>query len=299
MEGYINLYESFEGACEFLQKPKLLRWMSRPFKHGLGFFWSYFCYRVTGTPLKLTSRIFTGDQLSIPIPAGLDLYPTGVKSHDSELRLVRYILSSVNTGDIVIDAGAHLGYYRLVLAACVGDTGKVIAFEPGASIARYLDRNAGGVKQIQTVQAMLSDEDGNSSYLEFPILYSEFNTGVTDAHPDFPRQRRTVQAYSLDGYCNTHEIQPVFLKIDVEGGEHAVLRGAVKTMSSLSSIAIEIRKDEYDELYAPVDRLLKESGYKSYRIADDGSLVQLGDLRDYIALLPLESDNIVFCKESP
>jgi len=292
-----TLADAFHDARAFVQKSKLRRWAGKPFRHGFGFFWSYLCYPLLGKSLSVHCWIFTGDRMYVPLPAGLELYLTGVKSHDSELRLAQYILSQIKSGDSVVDAGAHIGYYSIVLAACVGTSGKVIAFEPGQTVSEFLKRNTAPKSQVCVQQVMLSDMQGELPFYEFPLLYSEYNSGIKDTHHGIPYRERAVKTTTLDIYCQEHEVQPVFIKVDVEGGELQVLKGAAQTLVSTKSVAIEIRKDDFDRLYAPVLDLLRDSGFAPFRINHDGTLTVLSDLKTYISELALESDNIVFQKE--
>jgi FkbM family methyltransferase len=57
---------------------------------------------------------------------------------DEEIRFVRGVL---RPGDIAIDAGAHIGFFTMHMAACVGPTGKVYAFEPLDANADLLERS--------------------------------------------------------------------------------------------------------------------------------------------------------------
>jgi FkbM family methyltransferase len=57
---------------------------------------------------------------------------------DEEIRFVRAVL---RPGDIAIDAGAHIGFFTMHMAACVGPTGKVYAFEPLDANADLFERS--------------------------------------------------------------------------------------------------------------------------------------------------------------
>ena len=101
---YHNL---FSKHVDPLKQPKLLRWARSPCKHVVGFAITY--GKVIGS-MTMRGRLFTGDQIQIPLPAGLDLFLAGIKTHDSEVRLTRYLLKNLTRGQTFLDAGAPLGY---------------------------------------------------------------------------------------------------------------------------------------------------------------------------------------------
>ena len=80
--------------------------------------------------------------------------------HDpTETALVR---KEIKRGDVVLDVGANVGYYTLIFAECVGETGKVFAFEPDPTNFALLKKNieANGVKNVVLVQKAVSDTTG-------------------------------------------------------------------------------------------------------------------------------------------
>lgn len=276
------------------RESKFSRWLKQPAMHIKGFFLSYVWYKLTGRRIDVNAVLFTGDVITVPIPAGLEFYLSGLKVHDSELRLTRYLISRVNEGESVVDVGAHIGYYSLVLAQLVGSSGRVVAFEPGKAIFPYLHRNTKDKPQIEIVEMMVSDTEGERVFYEFDFKHSENNTAVEHAHDTQFAQRRSVQCTTLDEFCHATQLKPKILKIDVEGGELGVLRGSTNLFSELYSIALEIRKDDYDQLYTEAIKFLSDHGFVPYRIDINGKLEILHDVRAYISGLMLESDNIVF-----
>lgn len=290
-----TLVKIFLQAQQFALQSKLTRWTQRPVRYAIGLAWSYICYPLIRRGLPMRCTLFTGDKIAVPLPAGLDLFLTGVKSHPSELRLVRYILATLRHGDVAIDAGAHLGYFSLVMAACVSEEGMVIAFEPSVKTGDYLRKNCLHKLQVRTEQMMLSSAKGESTFHEYSLRYSEFNTSihrVSEKH--IPSVSRVVQMTSLDEYCKENTLTPVFIKIDVEGGEYNILKGAVNVLEDIQVIAMELRKNDYHVLYAPAVTLLEQCGFAAHRIDDAGRLVLLTDVAGYIESLSGESDNVVF-----
>jgi FkbM family methyltransferase len=293
-----ELLNAFLKAQQFLGRPKLARWAQKPLRYVLALTWSYGLYPVLHKGLSARCSLFTGNKITVPLPAGLDLYLAGLKSHPSELRLVRYMLNTLTGGDVAIDAGAHLGYFTLVMAACVTEEGVVVAFEPSERIAVFLRRNTLHKLQVRTEKWMLSAGKGESTFHEFSLRNSEFNTSILRvSEKTLPSKSKVVSTTSLDEYCKEYQITPVFLKLDVEGGEYNILKGALTILDEVKSIAIELRKRDYPVLYAPAVALLEQMGFIAFQIEDDGTLKHLPDVGAYIESLADESDNVVFRRE--
>lgn len=155
---------------------------------------------------------------------------TAVTSPDFE-GMLREFYESLDLDDAVaIDVGAHTGLHAVPLARCVGENGLVLAFEPVPHIRRQLVQRCidGDVQNVAVYPFALSDRDGQSEFNFVPNLPEEGGLKQRkqyNARPSSIEQIR-VAIHRLDSLapCN---LVVKFLKIDVEGGELDVLRGAV------------------------------------------------------------------------
>ncbi len=129
----------------------------------------------------------------------------------------------VGQGATVLDVGAHVGYYTLLSATLAGSAGRVVAFEPNPANAAFLRRHVemNGFCTVRVDQAAVSDRAGTARF--------EFGSGSGTGHlaEDGPVMVRTV---TVDDVCGEHGLVPAAIKIDVEGAEAAVLRGAAETL---------------------------------------------------------------------
>ena len=133
---------------------------------------------------------------------------------------IALIAQCVRPGNRVVDVGANVGFYSAHLARCVGPTGTVYAFEPGAeNFARLLAR-ARVYRQIHPVRAAVTDRDGTTDLHLSPDLNVDHRTYATDEQ----RQKVTVDAISLDSFLRRGEVVD-FIKMDIQGGEYAALLG--------------------------------------------------------------------------
>jgi len=136
----------------------------------------------------------------------------------------RHLLAQlVRPGMHVVDVGANIGYYMLLLRRLVGPAGSVTCFEPEASNFAELDRNLhlNGLDNVRLVRAAVGAQDG-----EIPFL-SGLNGVVTDAEGADDR----VPIVRLDSAHTAMDRPPDMIKIDVEGYEGEVLEGARSLLS--------------------------------------------------------------------
>ena len=132
---------------------------------------------------------------------------------------------TLQSGMVVIDIGAHVGYYTLLAAKLVGPTGKVYAFEPApenyATLLKNIKLNNYG--NIAAARMALSDRRGDSV-----IYLSGLDTGRHSLYQHgLPEQGNTlVETTTLDHFMESQDWPQIdLIKIDVEGAEVAVLDG--------------------------------------------------------------------------
>jgi FkbM family methyltransferase len=123
---------------------------------------------------------------------------------------------AVHPGDVVYDLGANVGFYTL-LAAKLG--ARVLAFEPVPRNLAYLRRHIAlnECENVTVVAAAISDHSGTAHFREGPLH-------TVGALVEDDADGYDVPVVALDAIVGTPA--PQLVKIDVEGGEAAVLRGA-------------------------------------------------------------------------
>ena len=150
------------------------------------------------------------------------------------------IISTVRPGMCVFDIGAHLGYYSLLLAKCVGPGGRVVSFEAAPQNFRTLRNNVllNNLKNVELINSAVFSKEG-------PIQMSVSSTDVASGDWSISRQSNgsTIQvpAITLDQFCKRSDFQPDFLKMDVEGAEYDVLLGGSEMITrSRPTMMIEL-----------------------------------------------------------
>ena len=153
-------------------------------------------------------------------------------------------------GDIVVDIGAAFGFYTILSAYKVGIRGKVIAIEPDLKIYKMLKRNI-KLNRLTNVSALnyaaFSKETGLKLYSTYSLLQER--AGEIQSYVK-------VNANTLDNLLQKNGIreeQVNWIKIDVEGAEFEVLKGAHNILSKNKDITI----------------LIEIHGEKNYRLVKD------------------------------
>ena len=170
-----------------------------------------------------------------------------------EPKNVQAIQNTVQENDIAYDVGAHVGYFAVLMGDLVGSAGKVIAFEPRGLNLGYLQKHVSvnNCQNIQIVSKALGDHSGHAK-LE---TRTGSGTGYVSDTGD-----EDIEITSIDELVESGALPPpTFLKIDVEGGEMAVLRGAQKVIASQRPRMILATHG--DEIDAECRALLREWNY--------------------------------------
>ncbi len=174
-------------------------------------------------------------------------------------------------GDIVIDIGAHMGRYTIPSSKYVGPNGKVIAIEAHPYNFKMLERNI-SLNRLTNVTAikcaLYSKREKVKLYLPdekqgYTMHHSVMSNYLITKYSEKMEQNYIeVQAYPLDELIRTTDVKQVnWIKIDVEGAEYEVLKGAedILTASRRISILVEIHgKDTYE----PTMKLLKSNSFE-------------------------------------
>jgi len=188
---------------------------------------------------------------------------------------VKYLEKLLRPGDVFIDGGANLGIYSMAAAACVGPAGRVIAFEPQTRVLAILQKNIelNQSTQIEAHALGLAEREGEAS------LYSACE-GVVNASLGTSAGTASVQTInltSLDRFFEKHGLNRLdVLKIDVEGAEELVLRGAASTLEKhRPKIIFEVNPIATTGLKLEVDgawQILKRLNYAFFAVREDGAL---------------------------
>lgn len=179
-------------------------------------------------------------------------------------------------GHVVLDIGANIGFYTLIMAKLVGERGKVYSFEADPTNFNILKKNVevNGYKNVVLINKVVLDKNGK---IRFYI--DEGNTAGNSLFRGNKREYREIDCIKLDNYFNKND-KINFIKMDIEGSEGRAIKG----MSNLlkENKEIKIITEFYPKLLDGVGeevnlgardylKFLKREKFKLYEIDEKGN----------------------------
>ncbi len=139
-------------------------------------------------------------------------------------------LPHLRPGVTVLDIGANVGFNAILFGKQVAPSGKVFAFEPAPqsyeALRRHLTIN-GLAEVVEPVNAAVGDRPGQLQFLADGVQGSNHVASVAETKTG---KVVSVPCLTIDEFCSTRGLHPAMLKIDTEGFELPVLRGARETI---------------------------------------------------------------------
>jgi len=180
----------------------------------------------------------------------------------------------------VLDIGAHHGFYTLLASRKVGAGGRVLAFEPSPRERRKLLRHLrlNRCTNVQVEDCALGSAQAESDLFVVVGYETGFNSLRPPDTPE-PTQKVRVTVSTLDACLERAEMERVdFVKLDVEGGEMEVLKGAVGLLARrprpfLLCEVQEIRTRPWGYAAREIIEFLRSRGYRWFAPQPEGSLM--------------------------
>jgi FkbM family methyltransferase len=172
-------------------------------------------------------------------------------------------------GDVVVDVGAHIGLYTIMGSKRVGPNGKVIAIEADPSHFEMLNHN---IKLNSLTNVMPFNYIAYSKEMEMVLAeYLRMLLGENEK-PKPKEKTAAVHVNTLDNLLHQNGISEVnWMKIDVEGAELDVLKGAQNILSNSKDISILIEIHGISHLYKPIMEFLNSYKFKiKFEKLDEG-----------------------------
>jgi len=146
-----------------------------------------------------------------------------------------FLIDSAPRHSCILDIGAHIGLATLPLARGISPGGSVYAFEPAGPNLFYLRKHlqANKVTNVEVVDALLGAEIAEEiSFLQYKNVSGMNSIALSSRSDKRGWITTTKNMITLDSFCSQHKLSPDLIKIDVEGAELGVLKGARETIQS-------------------------------------------------------------------
>lgn len=174
----------------------------------------------------------------------------------------------VQAGMVAVDCGAHIGYHTLLLAKLVGASGKVYAFEPLPENFAVLCENIAinGYRNVTAENKAVAEQTG-CLRLARGRWQPKDRDPLTSVSRLSEEGDLEVAAVALDDYFVDKRVD--FIKVDVEGAEERVLKGARNLLSRCRpALIVSIHGFSEDH---PALHLLRELGYRCQPLNEWGA----------------------------
>lgn len=173
----------------------------------------------------------------------------GMYQRDQTARFIQH----VRPKDVVYDIGASVGYYTVLSSLLVGIRGRTLAFEPSPRCAAYLRQHVriNSLGNTTVFQAALGSREGTAGFAPGRGLG---NGRLAEGGS------QTVDVHRLDNVVARERRKPTHLRIDVEGDELQVLKGAQETLHRYRPMVFLSTHGQGER--AACCQLLSEMGYK-------------------------------------
>ena len=179
----------------------------------------------------------------------------------------------VHEGDTVIDIGAHVGYYTLLMAQLVGENGKVYSFEPDPANFQLLKKNVeiNGFENVVLIQKAVSNITD-----KVKLFLGDNDSAINriyDAKLGDAKESIDVESVTIDEYFKEDDELVNFIKIDSEGSEVKIINGMKQFLSRNQELVMMTEffpfliKKSGDEPNQYL-KSLEKSGFSLYNILD-------------------------------
>ncbi len=139
-----------------------------------------------------------------------------------------YLRARIQPGDVILNAGAHVGLYALAAARWSAPNGRVLAFEPNPRtreiLTGHMRRNRLS-DRVEVLEAAVGAREGEAVFVADPLCGTS-RLGLQNPHSHGPTTIARVRVTTIDAVCRERATAPQWIIMDVEGSEADALQGA-------------------------------------------------------------------------
>jgi FkbM family methyltransferase len=233
-----------------------------------------------GATWEVRARTFWGGTIDVILPEAVSTHIWRYGFFEEDVCL--FVLNSLKKGMTFIDVGGHFGYFSLLGSCLVGESGKVLSFEPIPATYGQLMKNVARNAPYPNIEAIRSAAyhlNTTLNFIDHGVEYSAYNSAVATreggpAGPASPEGKAVlVDARKIDDVLAERNPGSVDLvKIDAEWSELFVLQGLVRTIEKyLPGIILEVGDVTGSDASTSRDIItwLGNHGYDAYEAKGD------------------------------
>lgn len=210
----------------------------------------------------------------------------------SEVSTYRRLRSRGLEPAAIVDVGAYEGGWTRAVLTVWPDL-PTLMVEPQTAKAVYLDAVCRDLPNVQYHQALLAAEAGRD------VIFYEMETGSSlyPENSNAPRRMASLTTTTLDVVAAQFAFEGIFLKIDVQGAELDVLRGAKETLARTAAVQLEVPFMRYNSgapSFLDVIHFMDERGFSPLEISNQ---TRLQDILVQADLIFFRKDTELFSKQ--
>ncbi|GET43193.1 FkbM family methyltransferase [Microseira wollei] len=203
-----------------------------------------------------------------------------------DLCVCESVWNLLDPGECAVDVGANIGQMASLMAVKCGGSGKVIAFEPHPKVYEELMKNVNtwnqkeGLARIISHQVALSENAGEGllrSHATFQISMGRSRVVTEENYQALEGRDYKIKLQKLDEIIDNHEKIGV-MKIDVEGHEISVLKGAKEVIES--NRIRDIIFEEHAKYPTVLTQFLEEYGYSLFYLEKSFWGIEVGEIKN-------------------
>jgi len=203
-----------------------------------------------------------------------DLFKRLVVNGTYEPQLVRICKELIDKDRDAIDVGANIGFFSVLFAKQLEAESRVLSIEPTERAISRLHENlkANNVENIVNVfEGVLADKSGSLTIKAVEGMEEYSSLGSMSHHAIKKEEyvEYSVTAMTLDELVEIFELEPGFIKIDVEGAEKKVIDGALMTLKKFRPVVLaEVNEELFKNNGTTIKEVLNVFSKLNYKVID-------------------------------
>lgn len=187
---------------------------------------------------------------------------------------LEFFASVIKPGATILDVGANIGIYSLMASVKAGNNGKVYAFEPAEWAINRLKKNI-SINKFSNIEVIEKGVGEAPGHFNFYVCEDDAYNSLGNSPMEGVKEVRKIEVITVDDFVRERELSKVdVLKIDTEGADYLVLKGASSLLQSKNPPIIFCEynkniKEGFEFTLKDFDQFLNNMGYKVFELQNN------------------------------